>query len=105
MTVSLKVKPRPRSQQLAKLSLQSPNSQVPDFLMITNNEEPEGKMTRLPTRQDVDPRIAEIRETGRNAQGVKLIDLRENEILQAIAPVVSSEDEEKAEGTEPEAAS
>jgi small subunit ribosomal protein S4 len=59
---TVKVKPRPRSQQLAKLSLQSPNSQVPDFLMITNNEEPEGKMTRLPTRQDVDPRIAEIRE-------------------------------------------
>jgi small subunit ribosomal protein S4 len=59
---TVKVKTRPRSQQLAKLSLQSPNSQVPDFLMISNNEEPEGKMTRLPTRQDVDPRIAEIRE-------------------------------------------
>jgi small subunit ribosomal protein S4 len=59
---TVKVKTRPRSQQLAKLSLQSPNSQVPDFLMITNNEEPEGKLTRLPSRQDVDPRISEIRE-------------------------------------------
>ena len=59
---TIKVKTRPRSQALAKLSLQAPLSQVPDFLAITNNDEPEGRMTRLPTRQDVDPRIAEIRE-------------------------------------------
>jgi small subunit ribosomal protein S4 len=58
----VKVKTRPRSQQLARLSLQSPLNQVPDFLSITNNEEPEGQMTRLPTRQDVDPRIEGIRE-------------------------------------------
>ena len=58
----IKVKVRARSQQLAKLSLQSPNSQVPDFLAITNNEEPEGTLTRLPSRGDVDPRISEIRE-------------------------------------------
>jgi DNA gyrase subunit A len=63
-----------------------------DELMLITNK---GKMVRT--------RIAEIRETGRNAQGVKLIDLRENEILQGIAPVVSNEDEEKAEGT-PESA-
>ena len=59
---AVKVKARPRSQQLARLSLQAPIGQVPDFLMITNNEELEGRMTRLPTRQDVDPRISEIRE-------------------------------------------
>jgi len=58
-----------------------------DELMLITNK---GKMVRT--------RVAEIRETGRNAQGVKLIDLRENEILQGIAPVVSNEDEEKAEG-------
>ena len=58
----IQVKSRPRSQQLARLSLQAPTGQVPDFLMITNNEELEGKLTRLPTRQDVDPRITEIRE-------------------------------------------
>jgi DNA gyrase subunit A len=40
-------------------------------------------------------RISEIRETGRNAQGVKLIDLRANEVLQAIAPVVSDEEDEE----------
>ena len=58
----IKVKARPRSLQLAKLSLQAPLNHVPDFLSITNNEEPEGTMTRLPTRQDVDPRIEGIRE-------------------------------------------
>lgn len=63
-----------------------------DELMLITNK---GKMVRT--------RIAEIRETGRNAQGVKLIDLRENEILQGIAPVVANEEEdgeEPVEGTE-----
>jgi DNA gyrase subunit A len=48
-----------------------------EIMLITNK----GKMVRT--------RVAEIRETGRNAQGVKLIDLREGEVLQDIAPVVS----------------
>ena len=58
----VKVKVRPGSQTLAKLSLQQMPPRVPDFLTITNNEEPEGTITRLPTRQDVDERIANIRE-------------------------------------------
>ena len=58
----VKVKTRPRSQALAKLSLQAPTGQVPDFLVITSGDQAEGKLTRLPTRQDVDPRISEIRE-------------------------------------------
>jgi DNA gyrase subunit A len=56
-----------------------------DELMLITNK---GKMVRT--------RVAEIRETGRNAQGVKLIDMRENESLQGIAPVVANEDEEEA---------
>ena len=48
-----------------------------EIMLITNK----GKMVRT--------RVAEIRETGRNAQGVKLIDLRDGENLQDIAPVVS----------------
>jgi len=36
--------------------------------------------------QMVRTRVREIRETGRNAQGVKLIDLKAGEKLQAIAP-------------------
>jgi len=57
-----------------------------DELMLITNK---GKMVRT--------RIKEIRETGRNAQGVRLIDLREGENLQGIAPVVSDgEDEDPA---------
>jgi len=58
-----------------------------DELMLITNK---GKMVRT--------RIKEIRETGRNAQGVKLIDLRDGENLQGIAPVVSDGDEEETEG-------
>ena len=54
-----------------------------DELMLITNK---GKMVRT--------RIKEIRETGRNAQGVKLIDLRSGEVLQGIAPVISDEEEE-----------
>lgn len=39
-------------------------------------------------------RVKEIRETGRNTMGVKLIDLHSGENLQAIAPVVSQAEEE-----------
>jgi DNA gyrase subunit A len=44
--------------------------------------------------QMVRTRVKEIRETGRNAQGVKLMDLKGAEKLQAIAPVVSQSSEE-----------
>ena len=54
-----------------------------DELMLITNK---GKMVRT--------RVAEIRETGRNAQGVKLIDMREGEMLSGIAPVVRDEEEE-----------
>jgi DNA gyrase subunit A len=58
-----------------------------ELMLITNK----GKMVRT--------RIKEIRETGRNAQGVKLIDLREGEVLQGIAPVVSDGEEEEESET------
>jgi DNA gyrase subunit A len=51
--------------------------------------------------QMVRTRVKEIRVVGRNTMGVKLMDLRGAEKLQAIAPVVS---QERAE-VEPEAAS
>jgi DNA gyrase subunit A len=47
--------------------------------------------------QLVRTRVKEIRETGRNAMGVKLLTLREGEKLQAIAPVVSQAAEAEAE--------
>jgi DNA gyrase subunit A len=44
--------------------------------------------------------VSEIRMTGRNAQGVRLIGLGEGEHLQAMAPVVSESQEEAAENVE-----
>ncbi|HRZ36898.1 MAG TPA: DNA gyrase C-terminal beta-propeller domain-containing protein, partial [Candidatus Paceibacterota bacterium] len=48
-----------------------------------------GQMVRIAVR--------DIRETGRNAQGVKLINLDESDRLQGIAPVISEEKEDSAE--------
>jgi len=45
-----------------------------------------GQMVRTPVR--------DIREAGRNTQGVKLIDLDEADRLQAIAPVISEQQED-----------
>jgi DNA gyrase subunit A len=53
-----------------------------EIMLITNK----GQMVRT--------RVKEIRETGRNTMGVKLMDLRNGEKLQAIAPVVSQAQEE-----------
>ena len=53
------------------------------------------------TGQMVRTRVSDIREAGRNTQGVKLIDLEGPDKLKAIAPVIS---EEKEEGEEPAAA-
>jgi DNA gyrase subunit A len=57
-----------------------------DELMLITNK---GQMVRT--------RVKEIRETGRNTMGVKLMDLRNDEKLQAIAPVVSQAEEEEAQ--------
>jgi DNA gyrase subunit A len=54
-----------------------------DEAMLISNK---GQMTRI--------RVSEIRETGRNAQGVKLMDLRLGEKLQDIARVVSRDPDE-----------
>ena len=56
-----------------------------DELMLITNK---GKMVRT--------KVAGIRETGRNAQGVILINMRDGEILSGIAPVVSNEEDEDA---------
>jgi DNA gyrase subunit A len=59
-----------------------------EIMLITNK----GQMVRT--------RVREIRETGRNTMGVKLMDLRNAEKLQAIAPVVSQVEEEEAQTAE-----
>ena len=55
-----------------------------EIMLITNK----GQMVRT--------RVKEIRETGRNTMGVKLMDLKGAEKLQGIAPVVANEDEDEA---------
>ena len=57
-----------------------------EIMLITSG----GQMVRTP--------VAQIRETGRIAMGVKLIDLPDGEKLQGIAPVVSQKEDEVVEG-------
>ena len=53
--------------------------------------------------QSIRIRVSDVRETGRNAQGVKLVTLNEEEKLQDIAPVrESTEEEPEAEESEAE---
>src|SRR5438105_15269507 len=55
-------KSQPRTLQLIKLNLQENPPPVPDYLERSSTEPPEGKVLRLPTRGDVDPRIQDIQE-------------------------------------------
>jgi len=48
--------------------------------------------------QSIRIRAATVRETGRNAQGVKLLTLKEGELLQDIARVVPDDEDEEVEG-------
>jgi DNA gyrase subunit A len=59
-----------------------------ELMLITTG----GQMVRI--------RVSEVRAAGRNTMGVKLIDLREGETLQDIAPVVSQDEEEVEESTD-----
>jgi small subunit ribosomal protein S4 len=59
---TVKAKPRPRTLQLIKLNQQDNPQPVPDFLEMIAAEPPEARVTRLPTRGDVDPRLTRDRE-------------------------------------------
>ncbi|HLJ98075.1 MAG TPA: 30S ribosomal protein S4 [Gemmataceae bacterium] len=59
---AIAIKNRPRTLQLVKLNLQENPPPVPEYLERSTAEPPEGKVLRLPTRSDVDPRIQEIQE-------------------------------------------
>src|SRR5919197_2514404 len=54
---AIAIKNRPRPVQLVKLYLQENPPPVPDWLERGGAEPPEGRVLRLPTRADVDPRI------------------------------------------------
>ena len=60
-------------------------------------EEEDELMLMTTGGQSIRIRCSEIRETGRNAQGVKLVTLRGEERLQDIAKVLSGEEAEEAE--------
>jgi DNA gyrase subunit A len=65
---------------------------------LTVNE-PDEIMLITVTGQMVRIAVRDIREAGRNTQGVKLIDVAEGDRVQAIAPVISEAAEEAAEGS------
>jgi small subunit ribosomal protein S4 len=56
------IKSRQRSLTLVRLNLEQSPPPLPDYLERIESEQPEGRLTRLPTRGDVDPRIQDIRE-------------------------------------------
>src|SRR5437879_8022996 len=56
------VKNTKESIELVKLNQQNHPQPIPDFLEITGSEPPEGRLTRLPSRTDVDPRLNKDRE-------------------------------------------
>jgi len=53
-----------RSQTQVRLAIENPgnNPPMPDYLERSAAEPPEGRLSRLPSRDDVDPHIREIRE-------------------------------------------
>ena len=59
---TITVKGRPSSHTLVKLMMTDHPQPIPDFLEVIPGENPEGRMTRMPSRGDVDPRISDIRE-------------------------------------------
>jgi len=59
------VKNKPKSIAQVKLNQQTHIEPIPDFLEITGSEPPEGRMSRLPSKGDADPRLqkdAELKE-------------------------------------------
>lgn len=54
---TVKIKPRDESVKLVKLNQQSHPQPIPDFLEIVGAEPPEGRLTRIPSRGDIDSRL------------------------------------------------
>lgn len=54
---TVRIKNVAESVQLVKLNQQSHPQPIPDFLEITGSEPPEGRLTRIPSRGDVDARL------------------------------------------------
>ena len=90
------------------LNVTDKTGKVVNAVAVTEQDE---LMLMTSSGQSIRIRAAEVRETGRNAQGVRLINLREGEALQDIARVPRVEgdeevpvDEVPVDGTSVEAA-
>lgn len=59
---TISVRNRPTSRSMAKLWLQAATGKPPDFLERVSDDPPEGRVVRLPGRDDVDPNIRDINE-------------------------------------------
>jgi small subunit ribosomal protein S4 len=59
---TITVRNRATSRGLAKLMLQNNTGKPPDFLERVSVDPPEGRVLRLPSRDDVDPNIRNINE-------------------------------------------
>lgn len=59
---TIAVRDRKGSRDMVKLSFSQNPPAVPDYLQRTSEEPPEGKVLRLPSRDDIDPRIKHINE-------------------------------------------
>jgi small subunit ribosomal protein S4 len=59
---TIRVKTRNRSLTLVKVNMEATGGEKPDYMEMVSAEPPEARMIRLPTRDDVDPRIRDIRE-------------------------------------------
>ena len=59
---TIAIKSRPRSLGYVKAVTQDQRPVTPDFLEMAGTEPPQARVSRLPSRGDVDPRISEIRE-------------------------------------------
>jgi len=58
----ISIRDRKESREMVKLSFSQNPPACPDYLQRTSEEPPEGKVLRLPSRDDVDPRIKHINE-------------------------------------------
>ena len=65
-------------------------------------EEPDELMLMTDGGQSIRIRVSDVRETGRNAQGVKLVTLNEGEKLQAVARVMPDDEADEADEADEE---
>ena len=63
-------------------------------------EEDDELMLMTDGGQSIRIRVADVRETGRNAQGVKLVTLKDGEKLQAVARVMPDDEDEESDSEE-----